>query len=96
MIFTTGEIIGRIGGDEFAVFIGNISSREAIIMKAELLRRALHTVYTEEGFEISLSGSIGVSMYPEDGNTYNQLLCCADKALYLVKDQGKDGFKLFT
>lgn len=96
MIFTTGEIIGRIGGDEFAVFIGNISSREAIIMKADLLRRALHTVYTDEGYEISLSGSIGVSMYPDDGTTYNQLLSCADKALYLVKDQGKDGFKLFT
>jgi diguanylate cyclase (GGDEF)-like protein/PAS domain S-box-containing protein len=96
MIFTTGEIIGRIGGDEFAVFIGNISSREAIIMKAELLKRALHTVYTDEGYEISLSGSIGVSMYPEDGTTYNQLLSCADKALYLVKDEGKDGFKLFT
>lgn len=96
MIFATGEIIGRIGGDEFAVFIGNISSRETIIMKAELLRRALHTVYTDEGYEISLSGSIGVSMYPDDGTTYNQLLCCADKALYLVKDEGKDGFKLFT
>lgn len=95
-IFTAGEIIGRIGGDEFAVFVGNVSSRDAIVMKAELLRRALHTVYTDEGYEVSLSGSIGISMYPEDGTTYNQLLCCADKALYLVKDEGKDGFKLFT
>lgn len=96
MIFTTGEIIGRIGGDEFAVFIGDITSRETVIMKADLLRRALHTVYTDDGYDIHLSGSIGVSMYPDDGTTYNQLLICADKALYLVKDQGKDGFKLFT
>jgi diguanylate cyclase (GGDEF)-like protein len=65
-------------------------------MKADLLLRALHTVYKEEEYEISLSGSIGVSSYPQDGRNYNQLLNCADKALYDVKDQGKDGFKLFT
>lgn len=96
MIFTTGEIIGRIGGDEFVVFIGNISNRESILIKADLLRRALRTVYKDDEYEISLSGSIGISMYPNDGANYNQLLNCADKALYLVKDQGKDGYKLFT
>lgn len=74
MIFTAGEIIGRIGGDEFAVFIGDISNKETIFMKADLLLRALHTVYKEEEYEISLSGSIGVSSYPQDGRNYNQLL----------------------
>lgn len=95
-IFSNGEIIGRIGGDEFAVFIGNIASRESIVSKADLLRRTLRTVYLEEDYQISLSGSIGVSMYPLDGLNYNQLLDCADKALYYVKDRGKDGYKLFT
>lgn len=95
-IFTAGEIIGRIGGDEFAVFIGDITSKETIYNKADLLQRALRSVYREEDYEISVSGSIGVSVYPSDGNNYNQLLICADKALYDVKDKGKDGFKLFT
>ncbi len=95
-IFTAGEIIGRIGGDEFAVFIGNITSKETVLVKADLLQRALHSVYREEEYEISVSGSIGVSIYPGDGKNYNQLLNCADKALYDVKDCGKDGFKLFT
>ena len=96
MIFSAGEIIGRIGGDEFAVFIGNITSREIIASKADLLRRTLQTVYLEDAYQISVSGSIGVSMYPSDGLNYNQLLDCADKALYYVKDCGKDGYKLFT
>lgn len=96
MIFTGSEIIGRIGGDEFAVFIGDIANKEAVFNKADLLARALRSVYREEEFEISVSGSIGVSLYPRDGKNYNQLLNCADKALYDVKDRGKDGFKLFT
>ncbi len=96
MIFTGGEIIGRIGGDEFAVFVGDINNIETVIMKAKLLQRALRTVYREEEFEISVSGSIGISMYPKDGKSYNQLLNCADKALYDVKGHGKDGYKLFT
>lgn len=96
MIFTAGEVIGRIGGDEFVVFIGDIANKESIIMKAELLQRVLRTTYNEGGYEVSVSGSIGVSMYPQDGNSYNDLLNCADKALYDVKEQGKDGYKLFT
>jgi diguanylate cyclase (GGDEF)-like protein len=96
MIFTGGEIIGRIGGDEFAVFIGDIANKEAVFNKADLLAQALRSVYREEEYEISVSGSIGVSLYPRDGKNYNQLLNCADKALYDVKDRGKDGFKLFT
>lgn len=96
MIFTGGEIIGRIGGDEFVVFVGDIGNLDTVIMKAKLLQRALRTVYCEEEYEISVSGSIGISSYPKDGKNYNQLLNCADKALYDVKEQGKDGYKLFT
>ena len=96
MIFTGGEIIGRIGGDEFAIFVGDIYSIDTIIMKAKLLQHALRTVYCDDDYEISVSGSIGISMFPKDGKNYNQLLNCADKALYDVKEHGKNGYKLFT
>lgn len=95
IIFSSGEIIGRIGGDEFVVFIGNTSDKETILTKADLLRRALQTVYHDAEFDISLSGSIGISTYPQDGQTYEELFERADKALYDVKEQGKDGYKLF-
>ncbi len=91
-----GEIIGRIGGDEFIVFVGNIDSLDGIITKANLLREALSTAYEVEGQAVYISGSIGISVYPEDGATYTELINCADKALYSVKDEGKGSYKLFT
>lgn len=95
-IFNSGEILGRIGGDEFVVFIGNISDKSIIMQKAALLQEVLRTVYHDDFCDISVSGSIGVSVYPRDGKNYNELLMCADKALYQVKEDGKDGYKLFT
>ena len=95
IIFSSGEIIGRIGGDEFVVFIGDTVDKETILSKADLLRRALQTVYHDAEFDISLSGSIGISTYPQDGKTYEVLFDRADKALYDVKEQGKDGYKMF-
>lgn len=91
-----GEIIGRVGGDEFIVFVGNMEDRDSIFTKANMLREALNTAYEVEGQEVAVSGSIGISMYPEDGTTYTELIHCADKALYSVKDEGKGSFKLFT
>lgn len=91
-----GEVIGRIGGDEFVVFIGNIEDGEGILAKAHMLIGALRSAYVVDGQEVSVSGSIGISMYPEDGTTYTELVNCADKALYSVKDEGKGSFKLFT
>ncbi len=96
IIFDQGEILGRIGGDEFVVFIGNISSPGIVTQKAILLQEALRSVYEDEEGSISVSGSIGVSIYPNDGSSYNDLLCCADKAMYSVKEEGKDGYKLFA
>ena len=90
------EIIGRIGGDEFIVFLGYMESMECIIDKANLLREALSTAYEVNGQEVYVSGSIGISVYPEDGTTYTELINCADKALYSVKDEGKNSFKLYT
>lgn len=96
MIFTSGEIIGRIGGDEFAIFAGDVGNMDTVILKARLLQRALSTEYEEGDCTVAVSGSIGVSAYPKDGKSYNQLLNSADKALYEVKENGKNGYKILT
>lgn len=95
-VFSEGEIIGRVGGDEFVVFAGNIDHRDDILQKAETLVKALDTTYMTNGQEISISGSIGIASYPEDGLHYEQLIQCADKALYHVKQQGKNNYRLYT
>lgn len=95
-VFSEGEIIGRIGGDEFIVFSGGITSMEDILHKAESLVKALDTVYLENGLTIPISGSIGIAAYPDDGLHYEQLIQCADKAMYRVKEQGKNNYLLYN
>jgi diguanylate cyclase (GGDEF)-like protein len=95
-VFSEGEIIGRIGGDEFVVFAGNISCAEEATERARVLRQALDTTYSSDNFTIPISGSIGVALYPEDGLHYEQLMDKADKALYNVKEHGKNNYLLYN
>jgi diguanylate cyclase (GGDEF)-like protein/PAS domain S-box-containing protein len=94
--FSEGEIIGRIGGDEFVVFAGNINSADEVMEKASILKQALDTTYTYEEHIIKISGSIGVAIYPETGLHYEQLMDRADKALYKVKELGKNDYMLYS
>jgi diguanylate cyclase (GGDEF)-like protein/PAS domain S-box-containing protein len=95
-IFSEGEIIGRIGGDEFVVFVGNITDVDEVMVKANYLKDALNTTYQCENHNIPISGSIGIATYPEAGMHYEQLMDRADKALYRVKEQGKKSFMLYS
>ncbi len=93
--FHDGEIIGRIGGDEFVVFIGNITDIDEVLHKAKLLKEALDTVYINNEQSIKISASIGIAIYPEAGHHYEQLIFHADQALYEVKEQGKNDFMVY-
>jgi diguanylate cyclase (GGDEF)-like protein len=95
-IFSEGEIIGRIGGDEFVVFVGNITDVDEVMVKANNLKDALNTTYQCDNHNIPISGSIGISTYPDAGMHYEQLMDRADKALYRVKEQGKKSFMLYS
>jgi diguanylate cyclase (GGDEF)-like protein/PAS domain S-box-containing protein len=95
-IFTEGEIIGRIGGDEFVVFAGNISRLEEIKEKATALKDALNTSYSYGDDTIKISGSVGVALYPDGGMNYEQLMTHADQALYQVKEHGKNAYMLYS
>lgn len=95
-VFSEGEIIGRTGGDEFIVFIGNIDAAMDIEEKAKILVSALNTTFPDNGLSIPVSGSIGIALYPEDGMHYEQLLQCADKAMYKVKAQGKKNYRFYS
>lgn len=94
--FHSDEIIGRIGGDEFVVFIGNIGRLEDIKEKASTLKNALETTYTYGDTTIRISGSIGAAMYPDAGTDYEQLMSHADQALYQVKEHGKNAYMLYS
>ena len=92
----SSDIIGRIGGDEFVVYLREASSEKAIAEKAQDICDLFKNTYTELADQYNVSCSVGVSVYPRDGKTYEELFHNADKALYYAKEQGKNGYAFYN
>ena len=87
--FSDGDIIGRIGGDEFFALMRDVSNIEVVEAKAEELLGAIQKTSAMYA-DIQISGSIGVGLYPTNGRSIGQLYAHADKALYQAKRKGKN------
>ncbi len=90
------DIVARIGGDEFTVFVEHITDIEIVKMKAEKILEVYSRTYAGSYSEYSISGSVGISRYPKDGTTYSELYQNADKALNQAKIMGKNRFVIYT
>lgn len=89
--FRETDIVGRIGGDEFFALMQGITEREQIERKAQDILDVIANI--SKGYDgIGVSGSIGISIYPRDGKTLDELYSSADEALYKVKRSGKNSF----
>jgi len=90
------DTISRMGGDEFTVLLAGVADPAAI----ELIAQEIIDVYTEpfhvEGHTLTVTVSIGISIYPNDGVEFDKLFRQADAALYLAKDDGRDTYHFFT
>ena len=95
-IFRQSDIIGRIGGDEFIVFLDNYESISLVRSKAQLLCDSLRKTYRKDDVSVEVTFSIGIALAPEHGTDFNTLVSIADKALYIVKENGKNGYKIFS
>ncbi len=85
------DIVARIGGDEFAVYIGRAVTRKEVEEQLGKLIQLIHQKFDGEYPEQHLSASIGAAFTADNGN-YHELYQSADKALYEVKRKGKDDF----
>ncbi len=94
--FRGNDIVARIGGDEFIVFVSNLSDMNIIKQKAEMILDVYRKTYSGEYKDYSISGSVGIALYPGDGMTYNDLYQNADKALSHAKIQGKNRYVLYS
>lgn len=92
--FREGDIVGRIGGDEFVVFI-TAPSRVWVEEKAQKLLDKLRYDFKNDGKQCHISTSIGIALSPEAGTDFEALYQNADFALYQVKKHGKDGYTIF-
>lgn len=95
-LFRSSDIVGRIGGDEFAVFLSDIHSVNVVKEKAEAVCNIFRNTYIGEDSGCKISGSIGVALYPQHGKTYSQLFKSADRALYNAKRKGKDCYRFYS
>ncbi len=93
--FRENDIVGRIGGDEFVVFIKRIPSIDVVTQKAIALTNAFRRTYCGEKNDYKISGSIGISIYPQDGTSFEELFKHADLALYESKKRGKDCYSFY-
>ena len=89
------DVLSRQGGDEFIIVLDDIGSKEYISIVAERIRNTLSDVYVLEGKELSISVSIGISIYPEDSFDIDILINKADVAMYNAKEHGGNNYKFF-
>lgn len=102
LIFSEKDIIGRAGGDEFCIFMcfkNNVSfdtAKMIVSQKATTLCSTLSEDYFDDKNSVTLTASIGVSIFPEHGTTFKELYHKADSALYFVKQNGKNNSKFYS
>ncbi len=84
------DTVVRIGGDEFVVLLNGIESRLQAWSVAEKLRHSLNQTFYWQKQSIEMSASIGVALFPEQGDNAEQLITAADDAMYRAKKSGKN------
>ncbi len=95
-IFRDSDIIGRIGGDEFVVFLRNTKSETIIAEKAKAITDAFRRTFSGEHNEYKISGSVGIALCPQHARDFDSLYRISDSALYQSKSKGKDCFTIYS
>jgi diguanylate cyclase (GGDEF)-like protein len=90
------DVVARLGGDEFVVILEETAEGDAVERIARDLLSVLSQPLQLSGHECHTTASIGVAMYPSDGTDVQTLTKNADMAMYLAKEDGKNGFRFFT
>jgi len=89
------DTVARLGGDEFTLIISNIKEPKDASIIAENAIKKLAEPLTINGYEIFINSSIGISIYPDDGSSVDELLRHADAAMYRAKEQGRGRHQFF-
>lgn len=85
-----GDVIGRVGGDEFIFLIRNIPNMSMLLEKAQRLLASIGIEFNDGTTRHTIGGSVGIAVYPDHGTTYDELYHNADIALYRSKKRGKN------
>jgi diguanylate cyclase (GGDEF)-like protein/PAS domain S-box-containing protein len=90
-----GDTLARLGGDEFTLVLPELRGRQDAEVISDKFLESLRKPFVLDGNEVHISASIGIAIYPDDGESIDELLRHADIAMYHVKAQGKDGYAFY-
>jgi diguanylate cyclase (GGDEF)-like protein len=91
-----GDTVARLGGDEFTILQPEIKSKDDVSKLAQKLLEVVRQPILINEHELNITLSIGIAIYPVDGEDIKTLLKNADDALYAAKDRGRDNYQIFS
>ncbi|KRB85188.1 EAL domain-containing response regulator [Noviherbaspirillum sp. Root189] len=90
-----GDTLARIGGDEFVVLMPELRERSSASVVAQKFLQVLSAPFILDNTTLHISASIGIAVFPEDGDKIDDLIRHADMAMYKIKGEGKNGFSFY-
>ena len=88
------DTVSRMGGDEFVLLLWEIDDKDAAVIVAEKMLNDFRQPFLIDGHSINVTVSIGIAIFPENGDNMEELLKCSDKLLYTAKQNGGDRFAI--
>ncbi|MES9833133.1 MAG: EAL domain-containing protein [Candidatus Thiodiazotropha sp. DIVDIV] len=95
-LFREDDTIARMGGDEFTVILTHIKDESNGALVAKKLLNTFQKTFAVHGHELFLGASIGISLYPDHGDTVDELVRNADTAMYRAKEEGRNTFQYYS
>ncbi len=92
----SSDTVSRLGGDEFIILLPSIETLDSLKKLAEKIRKTLESKHMINSHELYLTSSIGVSFFPEHGETCDELIRNADTAMYEAKNNGRNNYVVYT
>lgn len=86
------DTVARLGGDEFILLLSNLDKLQDADIVADKVIRELSSTFSLAGQELHVGTSVGIAIYPSDSESLEQLIACADKALYRAKQEGRNRY----
>jgi diguanylate cyclase (GGDEF)-like protein len=88
--------VSRLGGDEFMILVNNNPNDNSVKVVAESLVNCISELVSIDDYEVALTPSIGIAMYPRDGENLTELKKNADVAMYYAKTMGRNGYRFYA
>lgn len=91
-----GDTVARLGGDEFTIILEGVATIKAVTVIAEKVLKAFQVPFLLDDKSLTISTSIGISLYPSDAKDADSLIKFADTAMYHAKSSGRNNFQFYT